>query len=73
VHTDGALRTKENYHGKGVHAAARIGAAAGGREILASRATMSLAPQYAILDDREITLKGLKEPVAVCSVEWERG
>jgi class 3 adenylate cyclase len=73
VHTDGALKTKENYHGKGVHAAARIGAAAGGREILASRATMSLAPQYAILDDREIALKGLKEPVEVCSVEWVSG
>jgi class 3 adenylate cyclase len=73
VHTDGALKTKENYHGKGVHAAARIGSAAGGREILASRATMALAPQFAILDDREIALKGLKEPVAVCSVEWERG
>jgi class 3 adenylate cyclase len=56
-----------------VHAAARIGAAAGGREILASRATMSLAPQYAILDDREIALKGLKEPVEVCSVEWVSG
>ncbi len=37
VHTDGALQTQENYHGKGVHAAARIGAAAEGREILASQ------------------------------------
>ena len=72
VHTDGALQTKENYHGKGVHAAARIGAAAGGREILASSATMSLAPQFPVVDDREIALKGFKDRVEVCSVEWER-
>jgi class 3 adenylate cyclase len=72
VHTDGALKTKENYHGKGVHAAARIGAAADGREILASRATMKLAPQFAVVNDRDVALKGFKEPVAVCSVEWER-
>ena len=72
VHTDGALQTKENYHGKGVHAAARIGAAAGGREILASSATMSLAPQFPVVDDREIALKGFKDRVEVCSVEWKR-
>jgi class 3 adenylate cyclase len=73
VHTDGALKTKENYHGKGVHAAARIGAAAAGREILASRATMKLAPQFAVVHDRDVALKGFKDPVAVCSIEWERG
>ena len=43
VHTDGALKTRENYHGKGVHAAARIGAAAEGREILTSQATVERA------------------------------
>jgi class 3 adenylate cyclase len=72
VHTDGALQTKENYHGKGVHAAARIGAAASGREILTSRPTMERLPQFAVADARTITLKGFKEPVDVCSVEWER-
>jgi class 3 adenylate cyclase len=72
VHTDGALQTKENYHGKGVHAAARIGAAANGREILTSRPTMERLPQFAVADARTIALKGFKEPVDVCSVEWER-
>ena len=73
VHTDGALQTRENYHGKGVHAAARIGAAAGGREILASAATMRELPQFAASDHRAVTLKGFKEPIDVCSVSWQDG
>ena len=72
VHADGALQTKENYHGKGVHAAARIGAAAQGREILVSHATVKDLPQLAATNHRSIELKGFKEPVDVCSVEWER-
>jgi class 3 adenylate cyclase len=72
VHADGALQTKENYHGKGVHAAARIGAAAEGREILASRVTVKDLTQFAATNNRTIALKGFKEPLDVCSVEWER-
>jgi class 3 adenylate cyclase len=71
VHMDGALQMRENYHGKGVHAAARIGAAAGGREILASAATMRELPQFAASDHRAVTLKGFKEPIEVCSVSWQ--
>ncbi len=71
VHTDGALKTKETYHGKGVHAAARIGAAAAGREILASRATLVGLKDATVKNDRSLTLKGFKEPVEVCSVSWE--
>ena len=72
VHADGALQTRENYHGKGVHAAARIGAAAGAREILASDATTHGLDQFPVENHRPITLKGFKEPVAVCSVLWQR-
>jgi class 3 adenylate cyclase len=72
VHADGALQTKENYHGKGVHAAARIGAAAQGREILVSHATVKDLPQVSVTNHRTIELKGFREPVDVCSVEWER-
>src|SRR5687768_8321987 len=71
VHADGALQTRENYHGKGVHAAARIGAAAGGREVLASEATMGDLPQFKTSEHRSIALKGFKDPVAVCSVAWD--
>jgi class 3 adenylate cyclase len=70
VHMDGALKTRENYHGKGVHAAARIGAAAEGREILASRATMKELAQFDVSRERALTLKGFKEPIEVCSVRW---
>jgi len=71
VHSDGALQTRENYHGKGVHAAARIGAAAEGREILASRATIAGVPRAEVTNTRALTLKGFKEPVEVCSVSWQ--
>jgi class 3 adenylate cyclase len=70
VHTDGALEREENYHGKGVHTAARIGTAATGEEILASRDTMAKLTQFRTTDHREIPLKGFKHDVAVCSVEW---
>jgi class 3 adenylate cyclase len=73
VHADGALQTRENYHGKGVHAAARIGAAANAREILASRATVGDLPQFATSDHRAIALKGFKDAVEVCSVSWAPG
>ncbi len=71
VHTDGALQTREGYHGKGVHAAARIGAAASGREVLASEPTMRGLKQFTTSDHRSVTLKGFKDPVEVCSVAWQ--
>jgi class 3 adenylate cyclase len=71
VHSDGALQTRENYHGKGVHAAARIGAAAEGREILASNATVRELEQFDVENPRSIALKGFKDPVDVCSVRWQ--
>ena len=70
VHTDGALHRRKNYVGKGVHAAARIGAAAEGGQILASRATMESLPEFATKDARSLSLKGFDEPTEVCSVEW---
>jgi class 3 adenylate cyclase len=70
LHTDGALARGENYHGKGVHAAARIGSSAAGQEILASRETMEMLPQFRTTDPREIALKGFQDDVAVCSVDW---
>jgi class 3 adenylate cyclase len=72
VHTDGALKRGDNYHGKGVHAAARIGAAAAGREILVSRGTMEKLPQIAATGPRRVALKGIKDPVEVCSIDWQR-
>ena len=73
VHTDGALKTGTGYRGKGVHAAARIGAAAEGREILTSRVTLEGLRDVEAANDRVLTLKGFKEPVEVCSVAWSSG
>jgi class 3 adenylate cyclase len=70
VHSDGALQREENYHGKGVHAAARIGAAAEGQEILASLDTMAKLGKFKTANHREIALKGFKHDVPVCAVEW---
>lgn len=70
VHTDGALQSGESYRGRGVHAAARIGAAASEQEILASRGTIDALPQFKTTNHRSVTLKGFKEPVDVCAVEW---
>ena len=70
VHTDGALQRAENYRGRGVHTAARVGAAAGAQEILATRASLAELPQVKTSDPRKIVLKGLKEPCEVVSVDW---
>jgi class 3 adenylate cyclase len=70
LHSDGALTKDENYRGRGVHTAARIGSAATGGEILASHATMKALPQFPTSNARDVALKGVKEPVPVCSVDW---
>jgi class 3 adenylate cyclase len=70
VHSDGALQRSQNYRGRGVHIAARIGSVAEGGEVLASYATMKELPQFPTGDAREVSLKGVKDPVPVCSVAW---
>ncbi len=70
LHTDGALQAGENYRGRGVHTAARVGAAATGREILATAASIAGLPGIEAADPRVLDLKGLKEPVEVASIAW---
>ena len=60
VHSDGALQREENYHGKGVHAAARIGAAAEGQEILASLDTMAKLGQFKTAQSPRDRAQGLQ-------------
>lgn len=69
VHTDGALQQGGDYRGRGVHAAARVGSAAEGREILVTTASVQDL-EIRRSDARTIELKGLKAPVEVASVEW---
>jgi class 3 adenylate cyclase len=74
AHTGEAFRTgsdSSDYGGQGVHLAARIGAAAGGGEILVSRDTVAgVGSGFRLSEPRPETLKGFAEPVEVVSVDW---
>jgi len=69
LHQALATRVGLDYHGKGVHQAARIAAAAQGGEILASVET-ALPSRYGVSEPRTVTLKGVPEPMPIVSVSW---
>ena len=72
LHTAEATREGRDYRGRGVHVAARIGAAAAGEEILISTAARDAvgADRSGLSEPRLLTLKGVDEPVEVRSVDW---
>lgn len=71
VHATEATDRGGDYSGRGVHATARIAAAAGGDEIVASRVAIDAAgPGFRIRDERSLELRGLEEPVTVATVDW---
>jgi class 3 adenylate cyclase len=72
LHMAEATRQRRDYRGGGVHVAARIGAAASGEEILVSKGVLDAAGQtrFPLSDPRTLTLKGVREPVEVRSVDW---
>ena len=72
LHTAEATREGTDYRGRGVHVAARIGAAAGSEEILVSSAALGApsSSRFGLSDPRRLTLKGVDEPVEVRSVDW---
>ena len=72
LHTAEAIHEAGNYRGRGVHVAARVGAAATREEILVSQATVDAAKRitFTLSEPRPVELKGVKEPVEVRSVEW---
>jgi class 3 adenylate cyclase len=69
LHRAVATRVGFDYHGKGVHQAARIAATAAGGEILASLETAQ-ASRYAVSEPRSVTLKGVTEPMPLVSISW---
>jgi DNA-binding SARP family transcriptional activator/class 3 adenylate cyclase len=71
LHEAEATRTGNDYQGKGVHMAARIGALAAGGEILASRSAATQLGRLPVSSPRTVKLKGLSEPVDVVSVVWQ--
>ncbi len=71
LHSAEALERGNDYAGRGVNLAARIGAAAGAAEILASRETLEgMAASYSQSDPKEAQLKGFSEPVQLVSLAW---
>jgi class 3 adenylate cyclase len=71
VHAAEALHDGTDYAGVGVHAAARIAAAAGAEEVLASVSTLEAAARPFEHDaPRSVELKGIAEPMAVASLRW---
>jgi class 3 adenylate cyclase len=69
VHASDVTQVGRRFRGKGVHEAARISALAEGGEILASRETAE-GTRFRASEPREVTLKGISEPMAIVAVEW---
>jgi len=72
LHLAEATRQGRNFTGRGVHVAARVGAAAAREEILVTSAALEGAGQlrYGLSDPRSLTLKGVGEPVEARAVDW---
>jgi class 3 adenylate cyclase len=70
LHTADANRHGRDYTGMGVHVAARVGALAGGGEVLASESTLAEAGTTAHSDLREASLRGVSAPVRVAALTW---
>jgi class 3 adenylate cyclase len=71
LHTGGAFHKDDaDYAGQGVHVAARIGALAGGGEILVSRESLGGGSPFRLSEPRAETLKGLEAPVEIVALEW---
>jgi class 3 adenylate cyclase len=71
VHSGTALhREDDDYTGQGVHMAARIGALAGGAEILVSTESLDGATRFRVSERRPETLKGFSEPIELAAVDW---
>jgi class 3 adenylate cyclase len=71
LHATTALRTAEDYAGRGVHETARIAALAQGSEIVASQAAVAFAPPgLRVGHARSVNLKGLTEPIQISLINW---
>ncbi len=72
LHATEATRQGRNFTGRGVHVAARIGAAAAKDEILVSSAVLSGAGpiRFGVSEPRAMKLKGVREPIEVRAIDW---
>lgn len=72
LHSAEATRDGRDYAGQGVHIAARVGGAASSQEILVTAEVLEQAGQtrFPVSAPRALTLKGIREPVDVRSIDW---
>jgi class 3 adenylate cyclase len=72
LHTGGAFHKDgdQDYAGQGVHIAARLGALAGGGEILISRESLDGGSRFPLSEPRPVTLKGFDDPIEVVAIDW---
>jgi class 3 adenylate cyclase len=70
LHASDATSKDRDYEGRGVHAAARIGALARGGEILASKDSLDPGLRFSTSEPRFEALKGFDEPVEVVAIDW---
>ena len=71
VHVAEAARHGQDYLGKGVHEAARVGALAEGGEILATAVTLEAAGgRFTATERRTVPLKGMAQPVEIVALDW---
>lgn len=71
LHTSTAIRRGSNYHGKGIHTAARIGEQAQSGEIVASAETLAQVEQGVPTSKRRsVQLKGIAAPVELAAIPW---
>lgn len=71
LHSGEALERGSDYAGRGVNVAARIGALAGGGEILVSSETLDRAPvAHPLSAPRIVELKGFEEAVPIAAIGW---
>ncbi len=68
LHTTEASAEQNNYHGRGVHEAARIAALAGGGEIVASAHTAAAHARAG--SARTVTLRGIPDPAEIVTIAW---
>jgi class 3 adenylate cyclase len=72
LHSAEATVIADDYAGLGVHEAARVGALAEGGEILATTSTIaSDMTLFEVANEREVSLKGLGQPVHVITIGWQ--
>jgi class 3 adenylate cyclase len=70
LHTAEATVRGSDYSGKGVHVAARVGALAGGGEILATAAVLDETDHTATGAHRTEQIRGVTEPVEIAAIAW---